>query len=379
MKILIITPYADPEKGACVVRVNGLCRHFTEQGEEVSIFAPARAGAKGAENVLRYSGIADLMRRIIAGKFDAIIGTSPPLTHNFFALLAAKACGAVFFLDAKDPFTDVMRKLQPDVAGSLKFRLFEMMESFTFRNCERVIFLNTPYLEEYTKKFSVPKDRAVLAPNGSDTKKIYFDAKARDVTRNELGLNDSFTFIYVGGVGDKDIAGFVREAFPAIVKNNHAKAVFILSFEGTAAQKRIIANMRSELEKQGVLGEAQFIFNVEFARLYKYLSAADCGLVAYPDFEMQVLGAKVFDYIAAGLPVAAKASAGNTELRHFIESNNLGFMETNWPAFMDKFKWFVGKGWIRNEIVKVARDNSRDKGCALVLREMRKAKGMVER
>lgn len=376
MKILIITPYAEPEKGACVVRVNGFRDYFQSQGHEADVYAPQRQTAPLVEGVTRYSGIAKLQSLIIKTRFDAIIGTSPPLTHNFFALLASRIAGSKFLLDAKDPFTDVMRKMEPKKVGSLKFKAFEFMEYFTHKFSDRVIFLNKPYLENAASKFSLDRKKLFLAPNGSDTQKVRFDESERKRMRKELGLGQDFTFIYVGGIGDKDLVGFVRESFAQLSKEQNARSVFILSFEGTAVQQKILDSMKSALADRGIADRAHFIFNVEFAQLYKYFSAADAGLVAYPDFEMQVLGAKVFDYIAAGLPIAAKASWENSELRGFIESNNIGFMASDWKDFNHRFSQeFVRKPFNREKIIEVAKQNSRQNSCKIVLEEIKKAVG----
>ena len=239
MKILIITPYAEPEKGACVVRVNAFRDYFAGHGHEVSVFAPKRSSVE-VITVKRYSGILELGSLILQNKFDAIIGTSPPLTHNFFALFAAKACGSRFLLDAKDPFTDVMKKMDPEKANSVKFKIFELMESVTHKFSDRVVFLNKPYLDNAVQKFSLQKEKVFLAPNGSDTAKVRFDLKERRSARREFNLGEDFTFIYVGGIGDKDLGGFVKESFPELAKKHNARVIFILSFEGTKIQKNLL-------------------------------------------------------------------------------------------------------------------------------------------
>ncbi len=375
MKILIITPYAEPEKGACVVRVNAFAQYFKGRGHEVVVAAPVRKNIAQEPGVQRYSGIAELCGTIASGKFDAIIGTSPPITHNFFALLAAKISGSKFFLDAKDPFTEVMRKMEPERAGSVKFLAFEFMEAFAHKFSDKIIFLNKPYLENAVKKFSLPRERVFLGPNGSDTQKIFFSAEERKKMRKERGFGKEFVLVYAGGMGDKDLQGFLSQSLPEISKKHNARALFILSYEGSSAQGQILSKLKWIIKEKALARKVSFEFNVPFAKLYKYLSAADAGLVAYPDFEMQVLGAKVFDYIAAGLPVCAKASEGNTELRTFIERNGVGFMAVDWKGFNREFSALLknaGK-YPRKKIIGVALKNSREKTCEKVLSEIEKA------
>ncbi|HZX20321.1 MAG TPA: hypothetical protein VFF13_04885 [archaeon] len=382
MNVLIITPYAEPEKGAAVVRVNAFREYFTGKGAKVSVFAPKRGMVPELNGVKRYSGLFELMKIVFSGKFDVIIGTSPPITHNFFALLAGKVSGKRFFLDAKDPFTEVMKKLEPQRSKGIKFRFFEFIEWCTHKFSDRVIFLNKPYLENAVKRFSLDGKKVFLAPNGSDTKKIFFSEKERKALREKLVLKDSPTIIFVGGTGDKDLLGFVEKSFPELSKKTGAKTVLVLSYEGAEAQSKVVGGIKKIASEKGIENELKIAFNAEFSELHKYLSACDVGLVAYPDFEMQVVGAKVFDYIAAGLPVAAKASKGNSVLKEFVEENKIGFFCSDWGEFNRQFirnfggknfngKTFSGKDFARKKIMEAANENSREKGCEKVFSEMK--------
>ena len=74
--------------------------------------------------------VKELFFRILKGKYDIVIGTSPPLTHNFFALKAAKLSGAKFILDAKDDgyfLSNLDMKKR-----SFKFRIYSLLRSLTY-------------------------------------------------------------------------------------------------------------------------------------------------------------------------------------------------------------------------------------------------------
>tara|TARA_Y100000310_G_C20665703_1_gene807355 strand:- start:1160 stop:2290 length:1131 start_codon:yes stop_codon:yes gene_type:complete len=376
MKILIITPYAEPEKGACVVRVNGFRDYFKEQLNYVSVYAPERKGIRQSAQIKRYSGITELMKLVIKSDSEAIIGTSPPITHNFFALIAAKLTGKKFILDAKDPFTEIIKKLEPERTKSPKFLFFQIIEYLTHKLSDKIIFLNKPYLEDAVKKFSLKREKLILAPNGSDTQKIYFSEKERKETRKKLGIKNEFTLFYVGGTGDKDLTGFMEKSLKEIAEKQDIRMIFILSFTGSEGEKKIISELKNSAKKNNLEKNINFVFNVDFKELYKYLSAADAGLVAYPDFEMHVIGAKVFDYIAAGLPIASKASKGNKIQKEFIELNKIGFQSSTWEEFNRSFSKFAVKKYSRKEIVKVAEKNSRKNTGKKVLEEI---KGLVKK
>ncbi len=371
MKILIITPYAEPEKGACVVRVNAFREFFTQKGHEVSVLAPKRAGVVKDARVERYDSIAALMKKVLLGKFDAVIGTSPPITHNFFALLAAKAAGSKFLLDAKDPFTTIMKKMDPAREGTPKFMAFESLESLTHKHSDRVMFLCRPYLDAAREKFLLPAQKVFLAPNGTDINKIYFDGAERKKARKELGLGKSLTVGYIGGLGDEDTIGFCEESFPMLAKSHGAKVVFIISYEDTPSQREILAKMKEGLGKAGVEKSATFLFSMPFEKLYKYLSACDIGLVPYPNFEMNVVVAKAYDCVAAGLPIAVKTIGNNSEITEFVESNRVGFVAQDWKEFNSKFsKMAKGKLQPRARIANVAKKYTRQEGAGAVLAQM---------
>ena len=47
MKIAIVTPFYDPEKGACIVRVNAFKNYFKNRSSKVEILVPARNKING--------------------------------------------------------------------------------------------------------------------------------------------------------------------------------------------------------------------------------------------------------------------------------------------------------------------------------------------
>ncbi|PIN85363.1 MAG: hypothetical protein COV47_02560 [Candidatus Diapherotrites archaeon CG11_big_fil_rev_8_21_14_0_20_37_9] len=375
MKAIILTPYAEPEKGACVVRVNGTRDYFRSKSLEVEVLAPERGTFRSTRTVARYKGILSMMLKVMKSNADFVIGTSPPITHNFFALLSAKLSGKKFLLDAKDPFTKVVAILEPEKAKTFKFKIYRFMESFTHKFSDAVIFLNQPYLDEAVKDFSFSRENAFLAPNGSDTKRIFFSKSERSKMRKKFGFGDDFVLIYVGGTGDKDLTGFAEKSFPVLAKSN-VRVIFITSYTGSRGEEEIISGIKTRLKNNGVLDKTVFLRNIPFTELYKYFSAADAGLVAYPDAAMQILGAKVFDYIAAGLPVCAKAPDANTVQKEFIEKNSIGFQKSDWDSFNKEFlKNFVKFNYPRDRIRKIAENNSREKGCEVVYKKAMQLSG----
>ncbi|MDP3763034.1 MAG: hypothetical protein Q8Q97_03105, partial [bacterium] len=268
----------------------------------------------------------------------------------------------------------IMKKMNPEKEGTPKFRLFEAIEAFTHRHADRVMFLCAPYLESAVAKFGLPAGKAFLAPNGTDTEKIYFDPAQRKKIRKELGLGTGLVIAYIGGIGDEDLLGFSEKSFPILAKRHGAKIIFIISYE--KSQQWLLDQIKGNLERAGVLKSAAFLFSLPFEQLYKYLSAADIGLVPYPNFEMPVVVAKAYDCAAAGLPLACKSLPGNLELEKFAEENRIGFVSQGWAEFNKKFAAMIGKKLpARGHVIGVANKYSRKNGCRAALGEMEKLLG----
>ena len=124
MKIAIVTPYTDPEKGACSVRVDSFKEVFEREGHKVTIFAPTRVGVeKESRKVVRFGGVGTLVKELNRTDFDVVIGTSPPLFHSFVALVVCRFRGTPFVLDMRDLWTFSLAELGLKSTKSLKFRL----------------------------------------------------------------------------------------------------------------------------------------------------------------------------------------------------------------------------------------------------------------
>ena len=83
----MVAPYAHPEKGAAVVRVNSFGNYFQAMGHKVTTLAPVRQGIEQQGNVVRYSGMMGLIELLLKADFDIMIGTTPPIAPAFFAII----------------------------------------------------------------------------------------------------------------------------------------------------------------------------------------------------------------------------------------------------------------------------------------------------
>ena len=327
MKIAIVTPYADPERGAAVIRVNAFRDYFEEKGCKVKIFAPKRAGVKKVKGIYRYGSIFELIKRIFAGNFDVVLGTSPPLTHNFFVLVACKLSGKRFVLDAKDdPFVFEPLPSLFSIKG-IKRRIYFLLRAFTYKHADLLFFLTEWDRKLEIKRYNLNPKKCILVPNGSDSNIIYYSEKARKETRKELGIPANATvLIYAGSVGDEEIDKLIK-AFDKLNK----KDVFLLLV--IYIEKANEWQLEEMLKKAKKRERIRVVKNVPYNRMYRYLSAGDIGIVPWPEKYYTSLPVKIFDYLACGLWVLIKGPRKGA-LREFYRKNSfIGAYAYSWYKF----------------------------------------------
>jgi hypothetical protein len=323
MKLAIVTPFAEPEKGACTVRVNHYKSFFEKKGLIVSVFALKRANLNGEG---RYSGAIDLFLKVFFGKFNFVIGTSPPLPHNFVAFIAAKLSGAKFILDAKeDPL--VLKPKKEYGLKKIKTAVYLSLRWFVYSFSDIVLFLTKEDFELETKRYKIRNP--FLLPNGC-SEEIKFSSSARVMLRKKFGFkqNDKVG-IYSGSIGDEDLEGVLKNAPYSM------KIIFLLVHSTDSIGQ-------NELEsfiklKNKFLPNAVVCSNLGPSEMSEYLSAADYGILPWSNGLFTSVPVKIFDYIAIGVPVVVKGEKPSA-LYRFIKENNVGFFSDSWSNFFEAIK-----------------------------------------
>jgi hypothetical protein len=340
MKVCIVTPFADPEKGACVVRVNSFKEFFESRNVEVTVVAPKRKGIAGKN---RYFSIKELFFRILKGKFDFVIGTSPPLPHNFFALLATKFSNAKFVLDAKDDgyFFENSKKEKK----SLNFKIYSFLRTLTYKFSDLSIYLTKEDLLLEKKRYDLKEQ--LLIPNGG-VQEVSFDSKSRARIRKKAEFEKKDCVgCYLGSIGDEDIGG--------LLKNSEGnKFLFVVSVSNDEFGKKE-RKLLKDLVKQ-YSPKSKIFENIPLSEVGKHISAADYGILPWNNFMPTSIPVKLFDYVSVGLPVITKGYK-NTAIERFHKENDIGFFTTSWNDFFKKVKIVKRKKINKNLKKQFLREN----------------------
>jgi len=350
-KIAIISPYAPPEKGAVVLRLESFRKFFEQKGFEVEILSPERKGVPSANGIIRYRNLYGLFRAIKNGKPDLVIGTSPPMTDSFFAMLLAKITGKPFVLDIRDPWTESIVGLGIYKKNSFKIKVYRAIERISYRFADR-IFVVTGHIKESMQNKGVKKEKLVLVENGTEKEIFRFSEKEREKMRKQLGLN-GVTGIYAGSFASRELDEMLLSVAPLIRKTG-MKLMLVIPYseekEGYLNMKRIIK--KENLEKNIIFADSSQK-GIPFNELYKYFSAADFGIVTLNNSLEYCIPVKTYDYVSCGLKVIAKGPE-NGALRDIFQEKDLGIYSDNWKDFGNSAEKIVKMKNIRGKTSKIS-------------------------
>jgi glycosyltransferase involved in cell wall biosynthesis len=223
---------------------------------------------------------------------DLVWGTTPPI---FQAVTARWIAGL-----KRKPFLLEVRDLWPSFAvavgvltNPLLIRLSEWLERGLYRRADRVVVNSPGFIENVISRGA---QQVGVIPNGVDL--TMFDRKVKDQTlRRELGLPGGFLVIYAGAHGMSNDLETALKAAELLQNEEDIQFVFL----GDGKEK---ANLMSLAESMK-LGNLHFLPSIPKDQIAAMLVQADAGLAILlaVDAYKTTYPNKVFDYMAAGLPV----------------------------------------------------------------------------
>ena len=244
---------------------------------------------------------------------DLVMGTSP-------SLFQATSAAFVALLKRK-PFLLEVRDLWPDFAiemGVLRSRILitiaRWVESFIYWRADHIL-VNSPAYVDYMLDRGIHREKVSLIPNGVDP--AMFDEQADGTCiRKELGLEDCFVVTYAGAIGQaNDIPTIIRAA--KRLASSHTEIRFLI-VGGGKAQEEI-----RQLVAQENLANVLLVGTRPKSEMSHILAASDvcvATLLNIPMFKT-VYPNKVFDYMAAGKPIALGIDG---VIREVVEKSECG-------------------------------------------------------
>lgn len=335
MRILIVTQYFPPERGA-VRRLFEFAKIFRESGHDVTVLTampnypdgvlPERyrwrffsrekldgldvcrsyvlpaANSKPKRRMIGFltfliSAVINSMR--LRGSFDLVIASSPPVTTPVAGYLISKLRRAKFVLEIRD--------LQPESGvqfGNLDETLFtrviRRVMAYLYKRADRIVCA-TDGINSYLAACGIPSKRLLTVKSGVGDNFIYGHSNG---IRKKFGWEEKFLVVYSGTLGWVRPLETIIESAKLLADRDDIHFVFVGDGQKRESLERLTANYG--------------LRNVSFAGLQPlenipyFLRASDVLVECLKEVEVarMAVPSKMFEYMASGKPIAIGCPEG---------------------------------------------------------------------
>lgn len=302
-----------------IIAANRLTHHGTRTNphpmfREVWVLPSEGNGARRIAGWLSYFATATVTGA--RGARPALVyGSSPHLLAPLAAWAVAKRFRVPFVLEIRDLWPKVLLDMGTLAATSPVYRALEWLETFLYRRADLVVAMAEGTITELQRRGDV-RAPIIFVPNGADPADFAV-SEPRAELRAEHGF-ERFTIVYAGAHGPANGLEFVLDAAEAL-QGVQAAVDFVLVGDGADKDR-----LRREATRRG-LHSVRFLDPVPKSAMPRLLAAADAGLHCLADVELFRYGVspnKLFDYMAAGLPVITNTPGEVTAL---VQDAGAGF------------------------------------------------------
>ena len=253
-------------------------------------------------------------------RVDLVWGTTPPIFQALTTSWVARLKRVPFVLEVRDlwPYFAVEVGV---LSNPLLIWMSERLERHLYHRAD-ILIVNSPGFEDHVRGRGAT--RVFVVPNGADPELISADASPAGL-RQHLGLGeDTFVVIYAGAHGMSNDLEMVLETARRVRARERVAFVLI----GAGKEKPGLQSRAAELD----LNQVFFHPPVPKNEIAGYLVEANAGLAVLKDIPgyRMTYPNKVFDYMAAGLPVFCMIDG---VIREVVETAQAGvFIQPGNPA-----------------------------------------------
>ena len=237
------------------------------------------------------------------GKQDLLIVESPPLFLGLSGVPMARLIHAKMVLTASDIWPDVAVRMG-NVISEKQARLLEKLEGWVYRHSACVALTNPGAVEQVQRRF--PAVPCGVISNGVDTAFFRPDLRSDEV-RRELGVKPGeFAVGYCGLHGIFQGLEVVVRAAERL--RDHPEIRFVLVGDGPT-KEALIAQAR-----EAGLSNVAFYPRQPKARMPAILASMDVSLIPLAASLPGTMPSKVYEALAAGVPILATAGCEAEQL-----------------------------------------------------------------
>ena len=278
----------------------------------VSVPSYTGAGARriAGWGIFAVKGIAiGLTRR----RLDVVYGSSPHLLAAVAAWVVSAVRRRPFVMEVRDLWPESIVEAGHLRRGSALHRALVGVERLLYARARRIVVV-TPGWETHFAELGIDLAKVVVVPNGSDPTAPVTEVE-RERLRTAYGIS-GFTAVYAGAHGPANGLDQVLDAAHDLGEMN-----FILIGSG-AEKARLERRVATEH-----LDNVTFRDPIARSELGPFLAACDVGIHVLAPWQLLANGLspnKVFDYLAAGLPIVSNCRAGLASVAPDGEVGRLG-------------------------------------------------------
>jgi glycosyltransferase involved in cell wall biosynthesis len=221
-------------------------------------------------------------------KITHVITTSPPHSTQLIGLKLRKKFPHIKWIaDLRDPWTDIYyyQMFYPTFISKLVDGWYERK---VLNSCDKILTVGNSLKEAYSARMAGVREKTEVITNGYDEE---------DFQNTEIKPPEVFTISYIGTLSpDYPIKGFLSAFSSLISEGQNIK----LRFVGIVS-----AGQRNQLIKVAGAGNIEFVPYVDHHEAIRYMQGSSALLLIIPGHHSNksILTGKLFEYIAAGLPV----------------------------------------------------------------------------
>jgi glycosyltransferase involved in cell wall biosynthesis len=244
-----------------------------------------------------------------------VYASSPHLLTGLSGWVLARLRRVPFVLEIRDLWPQILADTGRLSPTSRVYRAVKRLERFLYRQADAIVVLTEGVAREvadtparHRSKRRIDATKIHLIPNGADPADFVIDAP-RSSLRRRFGFR-GVTIVYAGAHGPANGLDFVLDAALEL-RDELPEAHFVLVGDGLT--KPALVARATELGLENV----RFLDPIPKNEIPALLSAADVGLHVLGDLPLFLYGVspnKLFDYMAAGLPVLTNTAGEGGDL-----------------------------------------------------------------
>jgi glycosyltransferase involved in cell wall biosynthesis len=245
---------------------------------------------------------------------DVVLASSPHLLTGLAGWVIARRHGVPFVLEVRDMWPRILVDVGRLRAGSPTHRVLRRIERFLYHHADAIVVLAEGVGVAIAEE-GVPAERIHLVPNGA-APEDFVPSLPRSELRRRYGFR-GFTVVYTGAHGPANGLDLVLDAAGRLAQDL-PEVTFVLVGDGLSRPA-----LMARAEREG-LTNVVFLQPVPKAEIPDLLAAADVGLHVLADVPLFLYGVspnKLFDYMAAGLPVLTNTGG---EIGHLVKDRDVG-------------------------------------------------------